>query len=97
MNWEQIINDAEKRGWFSMEEMRAASGWIDCACGSQDERIPRNPDGAPVDIWLFVDGTEFSFAVNGNNFDEARRLLNRIEERAFYVLMKVESEDVLPL
>lgn len=89
--WWEAIDAAEKRGGFTEEDVERAEGWVDCACGKQDPRIPRHHGLAPKDYRLATLGVHFYDAVDGNLYEEARRILLAIEKRAAEVIADVEE------
>lgn len=89
--WTKAIKEARKCGRFSSTEKLAAGSWVTCACGKQDEEIPRHYDGEPMDGKLSLLGMEFFGAVQDDNFNAASKLLTRINRRAAAVLRKVRS------
>ena len=88
--WGKRIIHIEETGKMLVEWLDEAWGWQTCACGEQDERIPRNEDGCPFDEQLRRDGVEFPLYLQ-SNIVEAARCLIRIEERAAEVLKEVCS------
>jgi DNA-binding NtrC family response regulator len=89
MTWAKTIAKARERGYFTLEERYAARWWPDCACGKQSKRIPRDPEGAPLDDELSDLGTGFAVAVEDHDFDQAERLLAAIQLRAAAVLARL--------
>lgn len=89
MNWHQRIAEARERGHFTGDDLAAARSWVTCACGEQDQRIPRHYYGWPLDAELDNVGCRFSNAVDDGDFDEAASLLDAIDRRAAEVLAEV--------
>lgn len=89
--WWATIDRAEKRGFFTDEEIAKAQGWTTCACGRQDNRIPtrRHNPFVPHDERLFSLGIRFFNDVSAHNFAQARTTLTKIEKRAAEVLAEV--------
>ena len=101
--WWHRIEQAEARGHFTQQDREDARQWTTCACGEQDERIPRRhldtrmithpremPSGIgyPLDDRLLMLGIVFPRYVSEDRFDEAREVLHRIERNAERVLRK---------
>ena len=86
--WGKRIIQIERTGIVPDEWLNEAWGWQTCACGRQDERIPRDKYGAPLDYKLACDGEWFPFYLR-HDIVEAARCLIRIEERAAEVLKEV--------
>jgi hypothetical protein len=86
MTWYERIEAAEQRGGFTKEDWDLAGGWATCACGEQDEWIPRNAEGKPKDDELRKHGLAFLECVSDNYFVGAREAMARIEQRAAIVL-----------
>lgn len=85
--WNEIIDDAEKRGFFTDEEKSMAASWPTCACGQLDEGIARDiVDNAPKDRYLKQLGLYFCSDVSLNKFAGARDSMSRIIDRAVYLL-----------
>lgn len=89
MNWHKRIAAARKRGRFTGDDEQLAGDWVTCACGEQDQRIPRHQVSCPKDAYLGRLGCSFSDAVKMNDYDGADRLLAAIERRAAEVLEEV--------
>jgi hypothetical protein len=50
MTWNERIDRAEKLGYFLESDGELAIRWVTCACGEQDNRIPRcSVTGGPED------------------------------------------------
>lgn len=77
---------------FTRGEQIAARSWPDCACGVQDERIPRDRDGEPRDEYLSTFGAEFSMAISSQDLPYAIRCMTQIELHAARVLREIEEE-----
>lgn len=56
--------------------------WTTCAVGNACAVIPRDADGAPLDIGLNHLGTDFADAVEHCDFDKAKEILRAIEARS---------------
>ena len=95
-HWGKRIIRAEKRGDFFKYERTDAFEWTTCACGFQDERIPRYKDGErgndyePKDAQLSRLGGNFYVAVLENKFLLAAKRLIRIEIRAAKILKELK-------
>jgi hypothetical protein len=92
MNWHERIEAAEKRGEFTSDDRKRAYEWVDCACGEQDKRIPRNKDGEPMDNTLSELGAFFADAVDCDDFDAAADYLQEIEHRAAQSLAEIGAQ-----
>lgn len=89
--WWRAIESAKrrkKRGLqgFTWPVYERALGWITCACGKQDKRIPRGPGGKPEDSRLTELGGSFAYHVGMDQIAGAERTLRAIERRAVEVL-----------
>lgn len=90
MNWFERIEAARKRGYFTYDDRLAANEWPTCACGEQDEAIPRAAGhGRPRDPLLRVFGGQFAQEVASNEFGSALATLHQIEQRATEVLEEI--------
>lgn len=63
-----------------------ANNWITCACGNLCKSIPRYKNGEPKDFILNILGSKFYTAISHKNYDEAKEILKRIEERSIELL-----------
>lgn len=86
--WGKRIIHIEETGKMLVEWVRESFNWQTCACGRQDERIPRYEDGEPLDEQLSASGAWFPLYLQ-SNIVEAARCLIRIEKRAAEVLKEV--------
>jgi hypothetical protein len=96
MTWWERIEAAEARGRFTEADELLAADWVTCACGEQDDRIPRHGGGSyrfaagrPYDETLALLGRDFYQAVKRNNASYARRVLTRIEARSAKILAEL--------
>lgn len=92
--WSDRIAEARQRGKFTADDVVLARSWVTCACGEQDQRIPRLKDTGgvtdePVDDRLSVLGTYFFNYVTDNDIDRADKTLALIEARAAEVLREL--------
>jgi hypothetical protein len=70
-------------------ELEAKSGkWVTCACGNQCATLPRDNDGTPKDLILRNLGVDFDRAVTFRSESEALNILEQIEERSHFLLIK---------
>ena len=84
--WGKKVIAAEKRGGFTLINVRKASRWTTCACGKQDRRIPTSSVGEPGDEKLTDYGVEFTTSVITHDFLTAAQTLINIEHRATEIL-----------
>jgi hypothetical protein len=88
--WGRRIVKAEERSRFAEKDARHSASWQTCACGRQDERIPRDDhEGAPIDEELQDLGYAFYSFVLQHNPRGAANTLVKIERRAAEVLREV--------
>lgn len=91
--WWKVINRAIKNEEeFTEVEKLRSSVWISCACGEQDDRIPRSREGEPLDKTLQSFGLDFYDAVGMNDPKEAMNVLIKIEHRAAIVIAKNQKK-----
>lgn len=91
--WGKRIIDAEARGSFNREDEKLADNWTTCACGRQDDCIPRDIDGAPLDSRLEELGMRFGDIIEGSKaFVATTKTLIAIEKRAKEVLKTLPKE-----
>lgn len=86
--WGKRIIQIERTGELPFEWRDESESWQTCACGRQDERIPRGWRDAPLDEQLRRDGGWFPYYLL-TDIVEAARCLIRIEKRAAEVLKEV--------
>ena len=95
--WGERIIKAEKRGRFTLKDHKLAEDWQTCACGEQDNRIPRGNKGAsparPDDSRLACLGGDFYMYVSRSMVSLAANTLVKIEKRAAEVLAQVLKEE----
>jgi hypothetical protein len=108
INWTEELEDPPVRDGQRYNALRAAAfSWVTCACGQQDERIPRieTPDeesdfalpmGAPKDKVLRELGNFFYDAVRDSHWSEAKRLLAQIETRTETLIKEFHETKSLP-
>lgn len=95
--WTRVIKNAlarKNKGLlpFTCEHQKRASDWVTCACGKQDQRIPKQVsfDGtvlrAPKDEKFSRFGVAFSLAVRLQRPKLAESILGKIEEREQEIL-----------
>lgn len=77
---------------FTSRDLIDAGGWVTCACGRLDPRIPPRLDGAPRDDQLWRLGCAFHDSVRGNYFDLAEIQPAQIDARAAVVLAQVAEK-----
>lgn len=90
-NWETTLNNATQRTKqnqppFTREHIQAAREWPTCVCGEQDDQIPRDEEGRPLDLVLYGLGRMFYNAVEQANVKLARKAFKLIERRAEEVI-----------
>jgi hypothetical protein len=97
--WPKVIEAAKvrkKKGLepFTHEQQDRAMDWVTCACGKQDDRIPRSEiiQPWPLDPRLRDLGSKFAWAVEDGKPEKAQSILGKIERRAAQVLAKVLKE-----
>lgn len=90
LNWHLRIERARKNG-FSAQDEEDSAQWPDCACGEQDSRIPRNPDGSPEDLELLDLGINFVQAVQNGWVNSALEILELIEDRSKFLIQDYEE------
>lgn len=93
-HWGKRIIEAEKRGYFSHDDIRSARNWTTCACGTLEDGIRRNNIGRPIDDSLTHYGGMFTSYVASNDFLLAADALNEIESRAIEVLIAQELNPI---
>jgi hypothetical protein len=88
--WGRRIVKAEEQSRFTEKDVRHSASWQTCACGRQDDRIPRDDrEGAPIDEDLQDLGYAFYSFVLQHNPRGAANVLVKIERRAAEVLREV--------
>jgi len=87
--WHKAIREAKEIGCFTSIEKRKSYFWQDCACGKLDGRIPRHPNGEPMDKDLVALGVRFARYVNIDDFDATESALAAIEKRAAEILAEM--------
>ena len=92
-SWYDLINTAQTRPIpegkdspeFTHKEMVLAQHWTTCAIAELGSNVERRVGGAPKDYHLLTLGSSFCFAIRGNRFDKARRLLTLIKKRVVII------------
>lgn len=89
-NWhaflELAIEDAIT-GQESLDAIDEAEDWVTCACGNQCALIPRDPNhGSPLDEKLRELGVNFMLAIGSCDYQGAKIILTRIEQRSSEIL-----------
>ena len=80
MNWQQRINRARKKGWFTRVDFERVGGWSTCAVGEQG--IPA-ADILHRRYTLVAEyGLDFADAVRADDVSEAQRIYDAIVEEA---------------
>lgn len=95
--WTRVIANAIRRKEagkrpFTLGHCRKSRDWCMCACGKQDVRIPRYPNGMPLDGTLASCGFDFTHAVGCQDPEYAAKLLGQIEGLAAVVIADAERE-----
>ena len=104
MTWLERLDECDRlinaEDWEGLTEWVRKHGhdafvWITCACGEQDKRIPRDPDGRPKDDLLEDLGGQFYTnwldIKDERSTAEARATLAAIERRAAEILAEVTA------
>jgi hypothetical protein len=90
MTWRERVAEARERGAFTEFEKICAQSWSTCAVGEQRTLHPEvvltfNGDVSPRDSNLWNLGCDmdggFAWSVRTDNFRDAERLLDAIEDR----------------
>jgi hypothetical protein len=104
--WRQRIVEARQRGGFTDEDRRRALRWCTCAVGEQRRmlgaKVIRYQVGwggnesacgvyGPSDSGLLMPGGDFAYVVRNNAFDDADRLLDKIEDRVLQLKREATS------
>lgn len=89
MNWHERIEQARAVGRFTLDDKALASRWVTCACGGQDERIPRTWRGMPKDDQLLRLGLAFTAHVELGSIERAAMTLKEIDARATELLAEL--------
>lgn len=91
-SWDVRIAEARERGEFTFEDAELAGDWTTCACGQRDPILRIVPLSAthegstPWDDTLEDLGLGFLDAVVANDFDDSKRILDLIQQRAIDLL-----------
>lgn len=94
---EEVISTARQRGYFTLQDKEDALDWIDCKCRDDNDcRIFRNDQDGPKDTWIYCWSIELYLAVVRDNIEGVEKVLDKINERRFFVPLP-EDEEVLPL
>lgn len=93
VSWIDRIARAKKSGRFTKEDVLLSRHWVTCACGQQEDAIPRREaNGAPFDGELDELGMTFMYHVVDNNIEPAARTLASIQKRAIQVLKEAAAK-----
>lgn len=90
--WGQRIILSEKAGGFINADVLLLESWHTCACGKQDERIPRGKLGEPIDKELYWLGCCFNSYIYQNMFCKSAECLIRIEKVSAIILAELDSK-----
>lgn len=77
--------------YLKTDLMLRASIWVTCACGNLCSIIPRYSTGRPKDKELELLGNDFADAVEGNHFNLALSILDKIEARSAFLIAQIEA------
>lgn len=85
-NWPLFLarTDQTREEWDEANDR--AGDWVTCACGNQCAAIPRDHHGEPRDEVLAALGMDFYDAIDCENAEEARQVLDKIEARSIDIL-----------
>jgi hypothetical protein len=94
--WYRVIKSAIARQNagkvpFTEKHKALSKFWVTCACGKQDDRIPRDPGGGPIDFRLKILGLRFDALVSDQEPTKALMILHQIEQRAGEVLSEIQA------
>jgi len=88
-DWSNFISRAAA-GNINSEELaigkKLSVNWTQCACGNQSARIERDQDGIPKDYVLVRYGMVFSTAIHSEQWEDAARILQKIEDHAITLI-----------
>lgn len=87
--WGRRIVKAEERGFFFERDHWDSNRWTTCACGRQDERIPRNYGRVPLDPQLRRLGGMFYRVIKRRKYVCAAEILIAIEKRSAEILRDI--------
>ena len=84
--WGRRIIAAEKRGKFTADDVGRSEGWVTCACGRLNKRIPRNHFDQPIDSALYWMGLRFRLDSVTDDASRQARILVDIDRRAGQII-----------
>jgi len=101
--WHQAIAEAEARQAkglvpFTDEQIGLSEDWVTCACGKQDDFIPRRSEigtfsyGSPIDAILYSLGVSFMKSAIGQDPAAAKATLHAIEARVMELAKELQAE-----
>jgi hypothetical protein len=86
INWKEELEKEDKN--HTILGLRAMD-WKRCAISNLDVRIPRDEYGKPLDIVLLNLGGRFGGEVFCREYEQAKIILQRIEDRAAELLKEL--------
>jgi hypothetical protein len=96
-NWRKRLDELIKSNFrdpHDYEQLVAlARTWPTCACGELCKSLPRNLDGAPVDLILAGMGLRFYHDIVGCDWVTARNRFLAIEKRVGELLERRDDSD----
>lgn len=69
------------------EAVKLSESWVTCAVGNQCDSLPRNKEGAPMDLRLMGLGVLFNKHIFQYKYDVAISVLNEIEKRSTELIL----------
>lgn len=88
-NWRHYLTKGIEGNLSVSEKVllsKLAGEWVTCACGNQCDIIPRMELGMPEDYKLRVLGYLFSGYVDSQEYEEAAKILEQIEQRSMQLI-----------
>lgn len=93
IDWRAEIERA-RNGQIDEEELEVLDAcsrdWVTCACGNQCAKIPRDPDGVPLDRVICNLGIKFYDNFVSGNWTIALTVLEEIESRSSAILAQLQ-------
>jgi hypothetical protein len=93
-DWYAFLSSSEGVKYRFREEADELAGcWTTCACGQLCTVLPRSENNVPLDREANILGNDFYDAIEHKEWSEAKKVLDKIEERTIFLLQQPNYTD----